>query len=62
MYEIAKIVLAALIFGLGAFMFFCPKLATKKELREDPEAISKTRRSGIMEMIIGIIFAVLVFV
>ena len=62
MYEIAKIVLAALIFGLGAFMFFCPKLAVKKEQRDDPEAIARAKRGGILEMVVGVIFAILVFI
>lgn len=60
-YEMTEILLGVLIFCLGAFMTLCPKLATKKALREDPAAVAKVRKSGICEMIVGILLIVIFF-
>lgn len=60
-YEMTEILLGVLIFCLGAFMTLCPKLATKKALREDPSAVAKVRKSGICEMIVGILLIVIFF-
>lgn len=61
-YEMTEVILAILIFCLGLFMFLCPKLATKKALREDPAAVAKVRKSGIVEMVVGILLLVLFFI
>lgn len=58
-YDIVQIILAVMIFCMGLFMFFCPKLTIKKELREDPAALAKMRKGGIFEMILGILLLVL---
>lgn len=55
MYEMIKYVLAIMMLGLGLFMIICPKLATKKELRDDPNMVAKNRKSGIVITICGII-------
>lgn len=60
-YEMTEIILAVLIFCLGLFMVLCPKLATKKALRENPAAVAKVRRGGICEMIVGILLIVIYF-
>lgn len=56
-----ELILAVLIFCMGLFMVLCPKLATKKALREDPASVAKVRKSGICEMIVGILLMVIVF-
>ncbi len=61
-YEMTEIILALLIFCLGLFMVLCPKLATKKALREDPAAVAKVRKGGIFEMIVGIMLLIMAFV
>lgn len=49
------IVLAAVFVGLGIYIFVCPKQATKKENREDEAAVAKTKKAGILYIVIGVV-------
>lgn len=62
LYDIAKFALGALIFLLGVFMFFFPKLCTKKQEREIEYAVKGVKKNGIIMMIIGVVFEILLFV
>ena len=59
MYDMIKIVFALIALGCGIYMVICPKLATKKEMRDDPEVVAKTRKSGIIITVCGILLVVL---
>lgn len=58
LYEIAKIVVGAMIFLLGAFMFFFPKLCLKKQEREIEYAQKDMRKRGGILMIVSVVLAV----
>ncbi|GEM_PF-1599053 len=59
LYNVAEIALGILIIGLGLFMFIAPEKATKKTLRDNPSAVKRTKRSGVFEMIVGILWLVM---
>ncbi|HOA82089.1 MAG TPA: hypothetical protein PKK61_13665 [Defluviitaleaceae bacterium] len=59
MYSFLKFIFVAMILILGLIMFLCPKISTKKELRDSEEAVSKTKKSGLILSIVG--FLVLAF-
>ena len=54
MYEMMEMVFGLLALGLGIYMAVAPKSATKKEMRDDPAAVAKTRKSGIIVTIVCI--------
>ncbi len=58
LYEIAKLSIGAVIFIIGALMFFAPKLCMKKSEREIEYAVKDTKKRGIVLMIVGVVFAV----
>lgn len=58
LYEIAKIAVGAMIFLLGAFMFFFPKLCLKKQEREIEYAQKDMRKRGGILMIVSVVLAV----
>lgn len=58
-YEVAKLILAGLIILLGLVMVIFPKACTKAENRDNPDAVAKVRKSGILEMVIGVLLLVL---
>ncbi len=53
------IILGAVLIALGLFMVICPKQAAKKENRDNPEAVSKVRKSGIIEVVCGILLIII---
>lgn len=61
-YEMTELVLAGLVFLLGVIMVLCPKACTKKALRDDPEAVARVRKSGIIEMVVGVLLVILFFI
>lgn len=61
MYELFGLFLGVVMFCLGLFMAVCSKAATKKEFRDDISKVSKTRTSGIVIMICGILLIILRF-
>lgn len=62
MYDIAKIMLGVIVFVLGAFMCFCPKLMMKEKEREIEHAVRETKKRGILLMVVGIVLAVVMAV
>ncbi|MBR2750602.1 MAG: hypothetical protein IKD90_05680 [Clostridiales bacterium] len=44
---------------LGLFMVICPKLSVKKEMREDPKAVSGMRIRGFIVIACGILVFVI---
>ena len=61
LYEIAKIAVGVMIFLLGAFMFFFPKLCLKKQEREIEYAQKDMRKRGVILMIVSVVVAVVMF-
>ena len=61
LYELIPILLGIIIIILGLIMAILPRMSTKKDRRDDPKAISKTRMSGIVMVILGILVVVLRF-
>ena len=62
MYEMMEMVFGLLALGLGIYMAVAPKSATKKEMRDDPAAVAKTRKSGIIVTICGLLLVVVFFI
>lgn len=58
LYEIAKIAVGVMIFLLGAFMFFFPKLCLKKQEREIEYAQKDMRKRGGILMIVSIVVSI----
>ena len=61
LYELIPILLGIIIIILGLIMAILPRISTKKDRRDDPKAISKTRMSGVVMVILGILVVVLRF-
>lgn len=59
MYEIFEICCPLMACLLGLFMAIFPKTSTKKEKRDDPEAVAKNRKGGIAIAICGAVCTVL---
>lgn len=49
------------MFGLGLFMTICPKQATKKDQRDDENAVAKNRNAGIVLIVLGILLELMSF-
>ena len=47
-------VLGAIILALGLFMVICPRLSTKKEMRDNPKAVAGIRKRGFIVIACGI--------
>lgn len=58
LYEIAKIAVGVMIFLLGAFMFFFPKLCLKKQEREIEYAQKDMRKRGGILMIVSVVVSI----
>ncbi|MBO5325178.1 MAG: hypothetical protein J6A80_03000 [Lachnospiraceae bacterium] len=58
LYEIAKIAVGVMIFLLGAFMFFFPKLCLKKQEREIEYAQKDMRKRGGILMIVIVVVSI----
>ena len=54
MYYYLPIIFGVVVIVMGICMIAFPKAMTKKELREDPNAVAKTRTSGVVEVVCGI--------
>lgn len=54
MYNLMPIIFGTIIILLGIYMITNPVKATKKELREDENAVKKVKRNGYIEIICGI--------
>lgn len=58
MYEIIPYICAFIFVGLGLYMAFMPKQATKKELQDSEEVVKKTKRNGFIFIVLGIVLAI----
>lgn len=61
MYDYITVILGAVCVILGIAMVISPKACTKKEFREDPDRVAKTRKSGVVEIFCGIAIIVMGF-
>ena len=52
-------IIGGMFLVLGLLMVFAPKMATKAELRESPEALKKMKRNGILVTIFALLFFVI---
>ena len=59
MYDMMELMLSGIMVLFGIFMIACPKQATKKQFRDDPEKVAKVRKAGIVWVICGIILFIL---
>lgn len=61
MYEMLKLGCAVVMIVMGLFMIAFPKLSTKKEKRDDPEAVAKIRKTGVLLTVIWVVILGLEF-
>ena len=59
MYDMIPLFCGGVIFVLGLLMVAMPKQMTKKEMRDDPAIVEKTRKSGIIELVCGVLIVVI---
>ena len=59
MYDLMPLILGGIMILLGTYMTTNPVKATKKELREDKNAVKKIKRNGFIEIICGIVLIIL---
>ena len=52
-YEIFGIAAGAMLMVMGLIMTIAPRSATKKDARDHPETVKKTRRYGIIMLACG---------
>ena len=53
--------LVLMVLALGLFMAIAPKLSVKKEFRDDPARIKKTRISGIVLVVLAVLLEVVLY-
>lgn len=59
MYDLIPVVCGAAIFILGLIMSINPKGSTRKDLREDKNAVAKTKTSGVVMAVLGVLLIIL---
>ena len=57
MYNYIPFILATIFILLGIFMAVKPEKAVKKELANSEEALKKSKRNGIIIIVLGLILA-----
>ena len=62
LYELIPILLGIIIVILGLIMAILPRISTKKDRRDDPKAVAKTRMSGFIMIVLGIVVVILRFI
>ena len=62
LYELIPILLGVIIVILGLIMAILPRISTKKDRRDDPKAVAKTRMSGFIMIVLGILVVILRFI
>ena len=62
LYELIPILLGVIIVILGLIMAILPRISTKKDRRDDPKAVAKTRMSGFIMIVLGIVVVILRFI
>ncbi|WP_080797346.1 hypothetical protein [Arabiibacter massiliensis] len=62
MYYVLMLIFPIVVLGFGVFMVAAPATATKKDRRGEPGQVSKTRRNGMIVIILSIVlFAIALF-
>lgn len=56
MYDFLPYIFALIFLALGLFMTFMPKQSVKKEDRNSEDAIKKSKRNGIILIVIAVVF------
>ena len=56
------IICGALLVLLGIFMIVMPKASVKKEVEATPEILRQVRKSGIAELVFGLVILVIGFI
>ena len=59
MYDFIPIICGVMILGLGIYMTVNPVGATRKDMREDSKAVDKTKKSGLIMLVLGLIVGIL---
>ncbi|MBR4413346.1 MAG: hypothetical protein IKS60_07010 [Lachnospiraceae bacterium] len=62
LYELIPILLGVVIVILGLIMAILPRISTRKDRRDDPKAVAKTRFSGLIMVVLGILVVILRFI
>ena len=62
LYELIPILLGVIIVILGLIMAILPRISTKRDRRDDPKAVAKTRMSGFIMIVLGIVVVILRFI
>ncbi len=47
-------IMIAVLAILGAIMFFAPRLGTRADKRDDPEAVAQVKKGGLMVIVFAI--------
>lgn len=58
LYNLIPVFLGIVIAILGIIMAIFPVASTKKDRRNDPNAVAKTRISGFIMLVLGILLAI----
>lgn len=61
MYDYLPYIFALIFLATGLFMTLMPKQSVKKEDRNSEEAIKKSKKNGIILIVIAIVFGVVTF-
>ncbi|SDJ76545.1 hypothetical protein SAMN04487760_11424 [Lachnospiraceae bacterium G41] len=62
MYYLIPVFLGIVIAILGIIMAIFPRISTRRDRRNDPKAVMKTRLSGFAMIVLGILLAILRFI
>lgn len=55
MYDYIPFILGGILVILGGAMIIWPKACAAKEKREDLTAVAKIKRSGVLEVVLGVV-------
>ena len=62
MYYLIPVFLGIVIAILGIIMAIFPRVSTRRDRRNDPKAVMKTRLSGFVMIVLGILLAIFRFI
>lgn len=62
MYYLIPVFLGIVIAILGIIMAIFPRISTRRDRRNDPKAVMKTRLSGFAMIVLGILLAIFRFI
>ena len=62
LYELIPILLGVIIVILGLIMAILPRISTRKDRRDNPKAVAKTRFSGFIMIVLGILLVIMRFI